>query len=145
MAESGSPQQRCREELQTVASVVGEALLDDGFRYLPGDVGTSSGGPFATGFLVHPAVRIGLIVRTNGLGGVVYEVEGVSTSHEGLLHELGIHQKAQLGFDSDRMVSVAKDAGDPVEALVADLVDLVLPMLRLNPDQIADAIEEGAS
>jgi hypothetical protein len=63
-------------------------LEPHGFRYVPGDAGESSGGPFAAGRFAKEGRALEFSVRA-GLGQVVYELGKDRISHEDFLRFSG--------------------------------------------------------
>jgi hypothetical protein len=113
-----------------------------GFAFARGDQAVSSGGPFATGSFSRAPFHIELIVRDDRLGLPNYRWDPVqwTAGHIDLVHALGRHDDARLLSDPSGFQVVGGDGEAPVDALIADLAGIVLPVLRANPDGLREAI-----
>ena len=86
---------------------VGREILDPvfdphGFRFEPGEFGTGSGGPFASGSYVRAGRRLEVHVR-HSLGLVTYHVGALALPHEDLMRALVPpgERAAYPGFSND--------------------------------------------
>jgi hypothetical protein len=113
-------------------------LAEHGFTYKPGDTGSASGGPFATGTFWRGNLEIGLIVRSrNKLGCPSYSEGRGYAGHDDLLKVLGVANPALI--PSEFPVFIAANKGDPFDALAVDL-QRVLLMLRNSEIDFRSAI-----
>jgi hypothetical protein len=109
-----------------------ETLLKEyGFDYYPGDQAVSSGGRFALGFFRRGNLEIGLIVRhQNELGCPNYSEGGEGyAGHDDLFWALGKEGESMLVPGQD-LAYVARDGGDPFDALLSDLEHVILPAIQ---------------
>ena len=82
--------------------------------------------PFASGFFVGSAVKIGLVFRKHGtLGCVIYENEHSNMSHDDLMRYLGVQHRQRLVYHDASMASSATGGGDVIDALIHDLHEVV--------------------
>ncbi len=115
----------CSDALNAAVARLNPVLQPLAFNYVA-DASGEGHMPFASGFFVGTAVKIGLVFRKRGaLGCVIYENEHSNMSHDDLLRYLGLQYRQQLVYNSSRMTSLAKDGDDPVAALSHDLQDLI--------------------
>lgn len=113
--------------LQEIADGLKSVLEPLGFHYVPDQSGQGHM-QFESGFFVRGDTKIGLICRerTSGmaLGAVVYENDITNAAHDDLMSVLGLTDKQHVVYVESSMTSVAKDGGDLIEALRADLITL---------------------
>jgi len=120
-----------------------------GFEWEPVAIGATHS-RFNTWAVVHlrrPNLEIGLIVRNqNELGCPNYAMEPYErfASHRSLLAALHKQDGARLVPESQHGVSYrAKDGGDPIDALHADLRDAILPVLRESEEKFFKALSDA--
>jgi hypothetical protein len=105
-------------------------LTAHGFDYDAGHDGSASGGPFAISYFRRGSLEIALIVRNRTELGCPNYSEGKGfAGHSDMVWALGYEGKAQL-VSGEWLSFVAKDGGNPFDALRADLELLVLPALQ---------------
>ena len=132
--------------LDAGAAKVLPVLTPHGFEYVPGYVGVSSGGSFATGSFRGGAFEIGLIVRNRAaLGCPNYSVGEGFAGHDDLIAALG-------AAGTERLISgtwssfIAREGTDAFEALSADLEQIILPALTRSEATfrlaLANAVDE---
>jgi hypothetical protein len=115
----------CRKALGEAVTRLQPVLQPLGFNFDGSESGQAHM-PFAAGFFIGDAMKIGLIFRQRGtLGSVNYENEVSNMSHDDLLRSLGAQDRQRLIYDDAAMASRAKDGGDPLDALVYDWRELV--------------------
>lgn len=119
------------EQLQVVLARLDPILGQHGFQFHPEYNAVSSGGPFSNGFYGRPPIRIGLIVRGDELGCPNYDYEKYKSGHSELIQQLGRAEDARLRFDDDlaKWKLVTVDGRDILDALVADLENIILPTI----------------
>jgi hypothetical protein len=115
----------CRKALDEAVTRLQPVLGPLGFRFDGGQSGEAHMA-FASGLFISDAVTIGLIFRKRGaLGCVIYENEVSNMSHDDLLRSLGAQDRQRLIYDGAAMESRARDGGDPLDALIYDLREIV--------------------
>jgi hypothetical protein len=115
----------CANALNEAVARLNPLLQPLGFNYV---VEASGEGhmPFASGFFIGSTVKIGLVFRKHGtLGCVIYENEHSSMSHDDLMRYLGVRDRQRLMYKDSSMASKDRRGGDPVDALLHDLEELV--------------------
>ena len=119
------------ETLQEIVARLGPILNPHGFHFDTEYNAVSSSGPFENGHYERSPIRIGLIVRGTHLGCPIYEYGKHHIGHNELLEHLGRAEDALLRFDErlDKRELVTKDGRDVVDALVADIEDIILPTI----------------
>lgn len=132
-----TPEQSLRAGVDRLRPV----LEPHGFRYVPGDAGASSGGPFAAGCFAREGRALEFSVRA-GLGQVVYVLGDDRISHEDFLRfsgQWGRH--AYPGFGQTVEASFAALAQD-LESLCTDFISgdgkafaEVVAARRADPDR----------
>ncbi|RYG87658.1 MAG: hypothetical protein EON58_20560 [Alphaproteobacteria bacterium] len=115
-------------------------LAPAGFMYFSGEVAVSSGGPFATATFRRRNLEIGLIVRDRDSLGCPSYFEGDGyAGHSDLIEALGMKGKAHL-VPGDQVAYRSADGGDPFDALLADLQEVILPALERSHAAFSSAI-----
>ncbi len=118
-------------------------LTQAGFTYRAGDVAASSGGRFASGFFIHEAIEIGLIVRDQcRLGTPNYSRGHGYAGHHRLLAALGLDGQSRL-VQHDHFSLSAKDGGDSFQALYEDFRDLILPVIERSDVEFTAAVDRA--
>ena len=106
-----------------------ESLAERGFTYRSGAKAHSSGGPFATGHFRKGDIEIGLIVRNKSqLGCPNYSIGNGYAGHQDVVTALGYSGQEEL-VEGEFLEFIARNGGDPFEALRSDLNRLILPQL----------------
>src|SRR4051812_42179494 len=129
------------ERLLGVVARLGAVLAQHGFVYQSGTKGISSGGSYANGFYCRRPIKIGLIVRSGGIGMPSYEFGEYGCAHDELIAKLGRQSESTVRFDPNRMSLETTDAGDLTDALVRDIEGIVLPTILNDPDAVEHAIK----
>jgi hypothetical protein len=115
----------CSDALNEAVDRLEPLLQPLGFHYVA-DVSGEGHMPFASGFFVGTAVKIGLVFRKRGtLGCVVYENESSNMSHDDLVRYLGVQDRQRLVYNDATMASQARDGGEAMDALAYDLDELI--------------------
>ncbi len=124
-------------KLEEMVERLQPVLAPAGFRYESRGHGSSSGGPYATGFFIlRSSFRIGLVARGDHPGMPTYEWGPTVRGHEDVMRILGREKDALLQWDRREMRATTewtlfrKNRMDVVEALVSDLRDIILPALE---------------
>jgi hypothetical protein len=87
--------------LQAGAAILGETLARHGFRFVLGEIGSGSGGNFASGAFVNGQRTLELHFR-HTLGLVTYHVGRASLGHEDYMRAAGAGQDRRYpGFAED--------------------------------------------
>lgn len=135
-----SSPKECHDELLGGAKLLATVLSPLGFEFRDEYVASSSGGAFANGYFESRDLRIGLIVRRNGLGAIVHESGEYQAEHTELLHALGFGNRIACEYQDSSMRTVAKNGGNAFEAVRADLEQLLLPLWRESPEAVSSEI-----
>ena len=100
------------QSLAAGAEVLATVLAPHGFRFIAGDAGPSSGGPFASGSFVKEGRTLEFSVR-HGLGQVEYILDGQRIGHENYLRfagRWGQHKYPDFGRSiQESFVALAED------------------------------------
>ena len=128
--------------LDGIAGRLRSLLEPLGFTFDHGDQAVSSGGPFATGFFSRGPFHIELIVRDDRLGLPNYRWDPAlwTAGHYDLVDALGRHDDAHLLWDQSAFQIIGRNGEAAVDALIADLADVVLPVLETRPDALREAM-----
>jgi hypothetical protein len=129
------------ELLRDAASRLTPVLAPLGFRFEMDQAGSSSGGPFASGFFENTTVKIGLIYRRGRFGAVVYEDANSNMSHDDIMRLTGNAERQRLRYEEASMCSIDARGADEIEALTADL-QVLRPVLT-DRRRMAAMIEES--
>ncbi|MFL6247869.1 MAG: hypothetical protein ACJ74H_17740 [Thermoanaerobaculia bacterium] len=128
----------CSDALAAAVARLDPVLQPLGFRFVA-DANGEAHMAFASGFFVGSAVKIGLIFRKRGtFGCVIYENENSNMSHSDLMQYLGAQDRQRLLYSDSIMTSVARGGGDPIDALISDLGEVVGD--RLNDRDLMDRL-----
>jgi hypothetical protein len=119
----------CSVALLAYVERLDPVLHPHGFTFKLEQDGVSSGGPFASGFFRNDWLGIGMIVRYNGLGAIIYETPEADASHDSVIKLLGETQNQKVFFDMKKMVSHTIDNQDLLTAVVYDIKHIIGPML----------------
>jgi hypothetical protein len=113
-----------------------------GFTFAYGDEAVSSGGPYATGSFSRTPFHLELIVRGDRLGLPNYRWDPArwTAGHDDLVRALGCHDEAHLLWDQSAFEVVARNGEAAVDALIADLAGIILPVLQTRPNEVREAI-----
>ena len=112
--------------------MLGTILEPHGFRYVPGDTGSSSGGAFACGAFVREGRALEFSVR-HGLGLVEYMLNGQRIGHEDYLRfagHWGDHKYPNFGQSvPDSFAALAEDLqnffGDFISGPSTDFIAII--------------------
>jgi hypothetical protein len=112
-----------------------------GFALAQGDEAVSSGGPFATGSFSRAPFHIELIVRGDRLGLPNYRWDPAlwTAGHDDLVRALGRHDDAHTLWDQSAFRVVTRNGEAAVDALIADLAGIIIPVLQTRPDALREA------
>ena len=141
-------------QLRKAVARIDQVLVPWGFRFDLGENDLSSPGGYACGFYRRGSTRIGLICRANyGLGCVEYEYETITDDgfvresvrygldHTGYMQRVG-HDRDCLLIEEE-LSAIARDGGDPVDALIHDLSEYAAPTLRQECPEFLAIIRSG--
>ena len=128
--------------LDDIAARLRSLLEPLGFVFAHGDEAVSSGGPFATGSFSRAPFHIELIVRDDRLGLPNYRWDPAqwTAGHFDLVHALGRDEDAHLLWEPSGYQVIGRDGEAAVDALIADLAGIILPVLQTDPDALREAI-----
>ncbi len=124
-------------------------LTAHGFEWDSGVQAISSGGPFANGFFRKGKLEIGLVVRDKKHLGCPSYSEGYGyAGHEDLFWALGHEGEMRLVHDyvegkpsyAQSLHYKAKDGGDPFDAFLFDLEQVILPALKASQTEFSAAL-----
>ena len=128
----------CSDALAAAVARLNPVLRPLGFSFVAGDSGEGHM-DFASGFFVGSAVKIGLVFRKRAtFGCVIYENENSNMSHSDLMRYLGAQARQRLVYSDSSMTSTATGGGDPIDALVSDISEVVGD--RLNDRNLLDQL-----
>ena len=131
-----------RKSLEEVALQLEPIFSRLGYTWELSIEGSSSGGPFATGYFDGPAGRIGLIWRLgSGLGSVSYgphELSAFHCAHNDVVEALGATDRALFSFDRSQWKTLAKGGLSLVQALAHDIEHITSRVLTQPPEVLAE-------
>jgi hypothetical protein len=131
--------QEPHERLLAIVARLNPILNPQGFLFRIEHNGVSSGGPFANGFYERHPIKIGLIVRREILGMPTYDFDEHICAHDELIKTFGRGNESKLRGMKYPGVETT-DGSDVVDALVADIQNIILPVILRHPDAYAVAV-----
>ena len=104
-----------------------------GFVFEISGVGSSSVGPFASGFYSKDDKEVWLIYRARaGLGAIIYQYHQLGIIHDDLMNYLKKSDVSKLKYSNRKFASFSKGGGDPFEAFGYDIQNFTLEFLNSN-------------
>lgn len=114
-----------------------------GFVFEISGVGSSSAGPFASGFYSKDNKEIWLIYRDRaGLGAIIYQYHQIGIIHEDVMNYLKKSDVSKLKYSGRKFASFSKGGGDPFEALAYDIQNFALEFLNSTPAEFEGVLQQ---
>jgi hypothetical protein len=129
-----------RKGLLEMVARLDPILNPHGFTFVSEGNAVSSGGPFANGFYVRLPIKIGLVVRDSTFGMPVYYWGECHCGHDDLIAKLGRLPESTVRFNEERWSLETTDGGNIVDAVVADVENIILPTILRDPAEIQGAV-----
>ena len=132
-----------RDALEAGIDLMKENLSSAGFSIELGDVGNSSGGPFASACFRRGDLEIRVIVRGGSRMGLPnYSVGKGYAGHTDLVRRLGKGGTEQL-ISASFQECVGRQGQEPFQAFKEDIDRIILPALRRSEERFFAALLEA--